>query len=80
MADGEPGEIPGLFVAAARLGGSIVQMAHAGSPGQIRAAEQLLEDARSRMYQLLADDSASDPATGPGSESGPGPASEQDEP
>jgi DNA-binding PadR family transcriptional regulator len=56
MAQGEPGEVPGLFVAAARLGGSIVQMAHAGTPGQIHAAEQLLEQTRRRMYQILAGD------------------------
>ncbi len=61
MADGQPGEIPGLFVAAARLGGSIVQMAHAGTPGQIRAAEQVLEQTRSRMYQILAGDAGSEP-------------------
>ncbi len=60
MADGEPGETPGLLVAAARLGGSIVQLAHAGSPGQIRAAEQLLEQTRSRMYQILAGDAGSE--------------------
>jgi len=60
MADGEPGEVPGLFVQAARLGGSIVQMAHAGTPGQIRAAEQLLEETRSRIYQILAGDSGTD--------------------
>jgi DNA-binding PadR family transcriptional regulator len=56
MADGEPGEIPGLLAAAARLGGSIVQLAHAGTPGQIRAAEQLLGQTRSRIYQILAGD------------------------
>ncbi len=56
MADGEPGEIPGLLAAAARLGGSIVQLAHAGTPGQIRAAEQLLGQTRSRIYQILASD------------------------
>jgi len=60
MADGEPGETPGLLVAAARLGGSIVQMAHAGTPGQIRAAEQLLERTRSRLYQILASDAGSE--------------------
>jgi len=56
MAPGESGEVPGLFVAAARLGGSIVQMAHAGTPGQIHDAEQLLEQTRRRMYQILAGD------------------------
>src|SRR6266700_4087387 len=60
MADGEPGETPGLLVAAARLGGSIVQMDHAGTPGQIRAAEQLLEQTRSRLYQILASDASSE--------------------
>lgn len=59
MTDGEPGETPGLLVAAARLGGSIVQLAHAGTPGQIRAAERLLEQTRSRMYQILAGDADS---------------------
>ncbi len=52
---GEPTEVPGLFVQAARLGGSIVQMAHAGTPEQIHAAEQLLEQTRRGMYQILAD-------------------------
>ncbi|HUY49857.1 MAG TPA: PadR family transcriptional regulator [Streptosporangiaceae bacterium] len=56
MAQGEPGEVPGLFVQAARLGGSIVQMAHSGAPEQIHAAEQLLEQTRRRMYQILASD------------------------
>jgi len=31
-----------------------VQMARAGSPGQIRAAEALLEQTRRQMYQILA--------------------------
>jgi DNA-binding PadR family transcriptional regulator len=54
MAGGEPGEVPGLFVQAARLGGSIVQMAHAGTPEQIHAAEQLLEQTRRGIYKILA--------------------------
>src|SRR5215831_16886576 len=54
MAQGEPGEMPGLFAQAAQLASSIVQMAHAGSPGQIRAAEALLEQTRRQMYQILA--------------------------
>ena len=33
-----------------------VQVAHAGSPGQVRAAERLLEETRRRLYQILADD------------------------
>ncbi|HEX9352316.1 MAG TPA: PadR family transcriptional regulator [Streptosporangiaceae bacterium] len=56
MAQDEPGEMPGLFAQAARLGGSIVQLAHAGTPEQIRAAEQLLERTRREMYQILASD------------------------
>jgi hypothetical protein len=58
MARSGPAEVPGLFVQAARLGGSIVQMAHAGSPEQIHAAEQLLERTRRQMYQILASDAS----------------------
>jgi DNA-binding PadR family transcriptional regulator len=54
MTQDEPGQVPGLFVQAARLGGSIVQMAHAGTPEQVHAAEQLLERTRSGMYKILA--------------------------
>jgi DNA-binding PadR family transcriptional regulator len=60
MANGEPGEVPGLFVQAARLGGSIMQMAHAGTPEQIHAAEQLLEQTRRKVYQILASDAGSE--------------------
>ena len=52
----EPGEVPGLFVQAARLGGAIVQMAREGTPQQIHEAETLLEQARRTMYQILADE------------------------
>src|SRR6266516_4083324 len=34
MTQDEPGQVPGLFVQAAQLGGSIEQMAHAGTPDQ----------------------------------------------
>ena len=61
MAQDGPGEVPGLFVQAARLGGSIVQLAHAGTPEQVRAAEQLLEETRRKMYQILASDEPADP-------------------
>jgi DNA-binding PadR family transcriptional regulator len=47
-------EMPGLFAQAAQLAGSIVQMAHVGTPGQVRAAETLLEQTRRQMYQILA--------------------------
>jgi DNA-binding PadR family transcriptional regulator len=50
----EQGEVPGLFVQAARLGGAIVQMAKEGTPQQIHEAEALLEEARRTMYQILA--------------------------
>jgi len=51
---------PGLFAEAARLAGGIVQMAHAGTPEQIREAERLLEQTRRRLYQILADDDEDD--------------------
>ena len=60
MAQDESGEMPGLFAQAARLGGSIVQLAHAGTPEQIHAAEQLLERTRRQMYQILASDEPGD--------------------
>jgi DNA-binding PadR family transcriptional regulator len=47
---------PGLFAEAARLAGGIVQIAHAGTPEQIHEAEQLLEQTRRRLYQILAED------------------------
>lgn len=49
-------ELPGLFAEAARLGGGIVQVAHAGTPEQVHAAERLLERTRRELYQILADD------------------------
>jgi DNA-binding PadR family transcriptional regulator len=54
MTNDEPGELPGLFSQAARLASSIVQMAQAGTPEQVHAAEELLAQTRRRMYQLLA--------------------------
>jgi len=53
MATDNADEMPGLFAQAAQLAGSIVQMAHVGTPGQIRAAEALLEQTRREMYQIL---------------------------
>jgi DNA-binding PadR family transcriptional regulator len=52
----EQGEVPGLFVQAARLGGAIVQVAREGTPQQVHEAEALLEEARRTMYQILAGD------------------------
>jgi DNA-binding PadR family transcriptional regulator len=56
MAQQEAWQLPGLFAVAARLGAGIVQVAHAGTPEQINAAERLLEQTRRRLYQILAED------------------------
>jgi hypothetical protein len=58
----EAWELPGLFTAAARLGAGIVQIAHAGTPGQVQEAERLLEETRRRLYRILADDTDEDDA------------------
>jgi DNA-binding PadR family transcriptional regulator len=52
----EAWQIPGLFAEAARLGGGIVQIAHNGTPDQVRAAERLLERTRRDLYRILAND------------------------
>jgi DNA-binding PadR family transcriptional regulator len=52
----EAWQVPGLFAEAARLGAGIVQVAHAGTPDQVRAAERLLERTRREMYRILADE------------------------
>ena len=52
----EAWQVPGLFAEAARVGGGIMQIAHAGSPAQVRAAERLLERTRRELYRILADD------------------------
>ncbi len=52
----EAWQVPALFAEAARLGGGIVQIAKAGTPEQVRAAEQLLQRARRSLYRILADD------------------------
>jgi len=52
----EAWQVPGLFAEAARLGAGIVQIAHAGDPAQVRAAERLLERTRRELYRILADD------------------------
>jgi DNA-binding PadR family transcriptional regulator len=54
----EAWQVPALFAEAARLGSGIVQLAKAGSPDQIRAAERLLERTRRELYRILADDAA----------------------
>jgi len=50
----EAWQVPGLFAAAARLGSGIVQLAHAGTPAQVHAAEELLERTRRELYRILA--------------------------
>jgi DNA-binding PadR family transcriptional regulator len=52
----ESWQLPGLFAEAARLGSGIVQLAHAGTPAQIRDAERLLEQTRRELYRILAGD------------------------
>jgi DNA-binding PadR family transcriptional regulator len=59
MAEGPPGEVRGLLTQAARLGGSVAQIAHAGTPEQIRAAAELLASTRRGIYQILAGDGES---------------------
>jgi DNA-binding PadR family transcriptional regulator len=54
-------QVPGLLAEAARLGGGIMQMAHAGTPEQVLAAEQLLQRTRRELYRILAGE-----AGGPG--------------
>ena len=56
MAEGPPGEVRGLLMQAARLGGSVAQIAHAGTPEQISAAAELLATTRRGIYQILAGD------------------------
>ena len=56
----EAWEVPGLFAEAARLGGGIVQIAHNGTPDQVRAAERLLQRTRRDLYQILAGDEDED--------------------
>jgi DNA-binding PadR family transcriptional regulator len=55
---------PGLFAEAARLAGGIVQIAHAGTPEQVQAAERLLEQTRRGLYQILAAEDAEDAEDG----------------
>jgi DNA-binding PadR family transcriptional regulator len=56
----EAWQVPGLFTEAARLGGGIMQIAHAGTPEQVRAAERLLERTRRELYRILSGDSEPD--------------------
>jgi len=54
----EAWQVPGLFAEAARLGSGIVQLAHAGTPAQVQAAEQLLKRTRRELYRILAESDA----------------------
>jgi DNA-binding PadR family transcriptional regulator len=60
QAQQEAWQLPGLFAEAARLGSGIVQIAHAGTPAQVEAAERLLEQTRRKLYQILAEDDGED--------------------
>ncbi len=62
----EAWQLPDLFAEAAQLAGGIVQVAQAGTAEQVRAAEQLLERTRRRLYQILADDDGDADADDPG--------------
>jgi DNA-binding PadR family transcriptional regulator len=69
----EAWEVPGLFAEAARLGGGIVQIAHAGSHEQVQEAERLLNRTRRELYSILAegDDDSDEEAGGePDSDTG----------
>ena len=57
----DPAAEPGRLGEQARLGGGIVQIAHAGTPEQVQAAEQLLQRTRRELYRILAGE-----AGGPG--------------
>jgi DNA-binding PadR family transcriptional regulator len=52
----EAWEIPGLFAEAARVAAALKQLAHAGTPEQVQAAERLLEQTRRELYRILAGD------------------------
>jgi hypothetical protein len=56
----ESWQLPGLFAEAARLGSGIVQLAHAGTPDQVRAAERVLAGTRRELYRILAGDPSDD--------------------
>jgi DNA-binding PadR family transcriptional regulator len=56
----ESWQLPGLFAEAARLGSGIVQLAHAGTPDQVRAAERVLAGTRRELYRILAGDPGED--------------------
>jgi DNA-binding PadR family transcriptional regulator len=51
-----PADLPRLFGEAARLGAAIAQLAHAGTPDQIQAAERLIKRTRREIYEVLAGD------------------------
>jgi DNA-binding PadR family transcriptional regulator len=79
MAEGPPGEVRGLLVQAARLGGSVAQIAHAGTPEQIRAAGELLAATRRGIYQILAGDGDEDGGDAGDDDAGAGHAGDRNE-
>src|SRR5258707_1259405 len=54
-AQGEEGEVPGWSAGGPRRGGGMGQIAHAGTPEQVGAAERLLEQTRRELYRILAE-------------------------
>jgi len=50
----------GLFGELKHIATASLQVAHAGSPGQIREAQKILHQARRALYHLLAEDGADD--------------------
>jgi DNA-binding PadR family transcriptional regulator len=53
--DSDVSSIRELFL---QVGAATWQVSHAGTPKQVTQAAEILRDARKRLYQLLADDSA----------------------
>jgi DNA-binding PadR family transcriptional regulator len=50
------GDVLDLFKEAAQLGTALMQVAHAGSPGQVAQAARQVADTRRRLYGILAED------------------------
>jgi DNA-binding PadR family transcriptional regulator len=56
VATGAGADLVGLRDAAFQLMGAVRQIAQAGGPSQIEAANEVLQDARRQVYRLLAED------------------------
>ncbi|HEY8217233.1 MAG TPA: PadR family transcriptional regulator [Acidimicrobiia bacterium] len=64
VSDGLNDEQRALHHAAAQLTAAVMQVAHAGSDEQVRAAQVLLDGARKSVYRLLAEDDEHEQADG----------------